>query len=280
MTALSQRLGLAPGARALMVTADDFGLCFAAVEGVLAALASGAATSAGLVIPAPWAREAAAFAVGRDVGVHLCLTCEFRRYRFGPVTHSFSLLGGDGGFPSSVADLLDHADPDEVRRECRAQLERAVSLGVAPTHLSVHDQALLGAPALFDVICELAVDAALPLRLPSRAAAAGFGFPLHDLARDAGVVTPDATVRLDELGRPSAWALLEGLGAGVTELVVAPGVDAAELRALADDAEGRAADHAWLSASALARVAAESGVALLGWAQLREVARRGEGAAR
>jgi len=270
---LTARLGLGASARALIVTADDFGLCHAATEGVDAVLSSGAARSAGLVVPAPWSREAAARAMGRDVGVHLALTCGFRRYRFGPVTHAPSLLGGDGGFPADAVDLHDHADPDEVRRECRAQLERAASLGVRATHLSVHDQALFSAPALFDVLVELAAESSLPLRLPGRDEAGAFGFPLHDLAAAHGVLAPDAVLRLGARRRPTPAALVEHLGEGVTELVVRPAVDGPELRALADDAGARAGDLAWLEGGELAAACEARGVTLLGWAALVELAR-------
>jgi chitin disaccharide deacetylase len=277
---LSRRLGLGDDGRALLVTADDFGLCHASTEGVLAALRTGLATSAGLVVPAPWAREAAAHADGLDVGVHLALTAPLPRYRWGPVTFAPSLLGGDGGFPASVEDLHDHADPDEVRRECRAQLERATLLGVDATHLSVLDGALFAEPALFDVLVELAEEALLPLRLPDRTSS-GFGYPLHALAAEHGIVSPDA-VRLshgDALGDPDA--LVRSLQPGVTELVVRPALGTDELRALAPDAESRVDDLAAMLADArLAAALVAAGVTLLSWAALRDVVRVGPMTAR
>jgi predicted glycoside hydrolase/deacetylase ChbG (UPF0249 family) len=275
VTALARRLGLGDDGRGLLVTADDFGLCHASTEGVLAALRAGAATSAGLVVPAPWAREAAAHAEGRDVGVHLALTAPLPRYRWGPITFAPSLLGGDGGFPASVEDLHDHADPDEVRRECRAQLERAVLLGIDPTHLSVLDGALFGAPALFDALIELAAESGLPVRLPDRAVG-GFGYPLHDLADEHGIVFPDAVVLDpgDLAARPEQ--LVACLGAGVTELVVRPALGTDELRALAPDAEARVDDlTALLSDHRLADALADAGVARLSWSVLRDAARSG-----
>ena len=273
MSALSSLLGLGDGARAVLVTADDLGLCHASTEGVVRALEAGAATSAGLVVPAPWAREAAARTVGRDVGVHLALLAPLPRYRWGPVTFAPSLLGGDGGFPSDVADLHDHADPDEVRRECRAQLERAVLLGVDATHLSVLGGALFAEPALFDVVVELAAEVRLPLRLPDPTAAAGFGFPLRALAREHGVVAPDAVVHADRDTLADPAAFVASLGDGVTELVVRPALDADELRALAPDADGRVSDLARLLDGRLRLALDDAGVPVRSWASLREVAR-------
>jgi chitin disaccharide deacetylase len=274
MTELGDRLGLSAGGRALLITADDFGLCHASTMGVLEALRAGSATSAGLLVPAPWARDAAARATDRDVGVHLTLTAGLPRFRWGPVTIAPSLLGGDGGFPSTVTDLHDHADPDEVRRECRAQLERAVLFGIDPTHLSVHDEALFSAPALFDVLAELAEEQRLPLRLPDRSRVRGYGFPLHALAAERGVVGPDAV-------RTSTPALFEDTAAwvaalpeGVSELVVRPAIDSDELRALAPDAAERVADlDGLLAFGTLAATLLAAGVRTLAWSQLRDVAR-------
>ena len=106
------------------------------------ALRDGVATSASLMVPAPWAREAAARYRGEDVGVHLTLNAEHDLYRWGPITHAPSLLDGDGGFPRTVDDLWDHADLDEVRRECRAQIERAIVWGFDVSHLDSHLAAL------------------------------------------------------------------------------------------------------------------------------------------
>jgi chitin disaccharide deacetylase len=274
VTELGARLGVGDDGRAVIVTADDFGLCHAATMGVLEALRAGSATSAGLLVPAPWSRDAAARAAGRDVGVHLALTAGLPRYRWGPITIAPSLLGGDGGFPGSVEDLHDHADPDEVRRECRAQLERAALFGIDPTHLSVHDGALFAQPALFDVLIELADEARLPLRLPDPSRPGDFGYPLHALAAEHGVVGPDAVRTPTSLlfEDPAAWA--EGLPHGVTELVVRPALDSDELRALAPDAEDRIADLDFLLGfGALDGALRAAGVAPRSWTALRHVAR-------
>ena len=99
------------------MSCDDLGICHAANEGVFAALRSGVATCASLMVPAPWARDAAnRYHSTDDIGVHLTLNCEYAAYRFGPITHAPSLQSGEGGFPRSVDDLWEHADPEEVLR--------------------------------------------------------------------------------------------------------------------------------------------------------------------
>ena len=81
MTDLTDRLGLEPNARAVIITCDDLGVSHAANAGTYEALRTGLATSASIMIPAPWAREAASRYRGEDVGVHLTLNSELDRYR-------------------------------------------------------------------------------------------------------------------------------------------------------------------------------------------------------
>ena len=146
VTTLAERLGHGPDDRLVILNCDDLGYCQAANVGVYRALRDGLATSASLMVPCPWARDAAAAYRGDDVGVHLTLNCELDRYRWGPITHAPSLLDGDGGFPRTLTDLWEHADLDEVRRELRAQVERAILWGFDVSHLDSHMGAAPAAP--------------------------------------------------------------------------------------------------------------------------------------
>ena len=119
---LLERLGLASDAKAVILSCDDLGSCHGANLGVYEALRKGVATCASLMVPAPWARHAAIMYRGEDIGVHLTLNAEHENYRWCPIAHAPSLLSGDGGFPSAIEDLWEHADLSEVRRECRAQI--------------------------------------------------------------------------------------------------------------------------------------------------------------
>jgi predicted glycoside hydrolase/deacetylase ChbG (UPF0249 family) len=244
VTSLAERLGHSPDTRLLIVNCDDLGSSHAANVGVYEALRGGVATSATLMVPCPWAREAAARYRGEDVGVHLTLNAEYDLYRWGPITHAPSLLDGDGGFPRTIDDVWDHADIDEVRRECRAQIERAIYWGFDVSHLDSHMGTLQLRPEFFDVYLELAVDFGLPLRLSGGSTERMVGFPFRRLAADEGVVFPDHFLHVRRVGsrRAIERALVE-LRPGVTEVYVHPAVDTAELRSLAPDWAGRVDDH-------------------------------------
>jgi predicted glycoside hydrolase/deacetylase ChbG (UPF0249 family) len=275
MSELTWRLGLGESATAVIITADDFGLCYAANTGVLASMSSGLATSASLLVPAPWARQAAAMYRGQDLGVSLAITAQHELLRFGPVTHAPSLLGGDGGFAGSVSDALDHADLDEVRRECRAQLERAILFGIDVTHLASAQSALVTRPEFFDVILELAEEYRLPLRLLSGQAAEGLGFPARVLAKSSGVIVPDRVIETTDTGlRAHLDEIAESLVDGVTEIVLHPAVQTDELEAFARDAAVRADDLQVSTHEATFKaLLRDHNAVTIGWRPLLELAR-------
>ena len=275
MATLTERLGYGPDARLLIVNADELGFCHAANVGVYESLRSGAATSASLMVPAPWGREAAARYRGEDVGVHLTLNADHELYRWGPITHAPSLLGGDAGFPATVEDVWDHADLDETRRECRAQVERAILWGFDVSHLDAHMTTLQLRPEFFDIYLDLAIEFGLPLRMAGDHLQGRLGFPAAELAKTAGAIFSDRSVTLPKgSSRRELEAVLDGLEPGVTELHLRPAIDSPELRALTRDWEERVHDYELLcSTPDLRSVAERAGVSVIGFRPLRNLAR-------
>jgi chitin disaccharide deacetylase len=275
MKPLAARLGHAEDATLLIVHCDDLGFCHAANVGVFEALRTGLATSASLMVPCPWARGAAAAYRGEDVGVHLTLNAEFDLYRWGPITHAPSLLDGDGGFPRTAADVWDHADLDEVRRECRAQIERAILWGFDVSHLDAHLGTLQARPEFFDVYLELAVEFRLPMRLSGPGTEAQVGFPFRSLAAEEGVVFPDDVIHLPGAGaRKTLLDALGHLAPGVTVASLHPAVASAELEAMAPDWVERVDDHRLLVPDGeLHEALADAGVTVIGYRPLRDLMR-------
>jgi predicted glycoside hydrolase/deacetylase ChbG (UPF0249 family) len=275
VTSVAQRLGYAPDAKLLIVNCDELGVAHAANVGVYEALRDGLATSASLMVPTPWAREAAARYRGEDIGVQLTLNAQWELYRWGPITQAPSLLDGDGGFPRTPSDVWDHADLDEVRRELRAQVERAILWGFDVSHLDSHLGTLQQRPEFFDVYLELAIDFGLPLRLFPAATERDIGFPFHRLAAEEGVVFPDNFVPAPEAGcRKVLERALFDLEPGVTEIQARPGVDTPELRALAPDWPTRVDDHDLLVHDHGIRALADrANVRLIGFRALRDAMR-------
>ena len=277
---LAERLGHTADTKLLVISCDDLGACHAANVGVYAALRDGVATCASLMVPAPWARHAAAgydAESGDDIGVHLTLNCEHDAYRFGPITHAPSLLSGEGGFPRDVPDLWEHADPAEVLRECRAQIERALAWGIDVTHLAPHLTSITLRPEFFDVYLELAIEFRLPIRLPSTISADQAGFPFRRLAAAEGVVFPDHFDHDWRAGsRDRVYQAVRDLQPGVTEIHVQPAIDTPEVRALSPQADGWIDDLALVTTDhTLRELLRDSGAVLIGYRALRDAMRAG-----
>jgi predicted glycoside hydrolase/deacetylase ChbG (UPF0249 family) len=276
VTDLAERLGYDADTKLVILSCDDLGSCHAANIGVYSALREGVATCASIMVPAPWSRHAAMMYSGEDIGVHLTLNAEHPLYRWGPITHAPSLLSGDGGFPREIDDLWEHADPAEVLRECRAQIERAILWGFDVSHLAPHLSAITLRPEFFDVYLDLAVEFRLPIRLPSTIDEERAGFPFRRLAAEEGVVFPDHFDHDWKAGsRDRVFDALRNLQPGVTEIHVQPAIDTAEVRALAgESAQGWIDDLELVTRDpALRALLDELGIVLIGYRNLRAVMR-------
>jgi chitin disaccharide deacetylase len=278
MAALAERLGYDDDARLVIISCDDLGACHAANLGVYGALRDGVATCASIMVPAPWARDAALrYRPTDDIGVHLTLNCEYEVYRFGPITHAPSLLSGEAGFPRHIADLWEHADTEEVLRECRAQIERALAWDIDVTHLTPHLTAITLRPEFFDVYLELAVEFRLPIRLPSTITSDQAGFPFRHLAAEEGVVFPDHFNHDWRAGsRDRVYEEIRTLQPGITEIHVQPAIDTPEVRALTEAAPGWIDDYELVTDDeTLKDLIADSGAILIGYRSLRDAMRAG-----
>ena len=126
-------LGYGPEERVVVVHVDDLGMSLAANAGGLRAL-EGSATCGSIMVPCPGFADMARIARERpelDLGVHLTLNCEYEGYRWGPVRGDVpSLVAPDGGMWRSVRETVEHAGVEEVDRELRAQIYRALDAGI------------------------------------------------------------------------------------------------------------------------------------------------------
>ncbi len=275
---LAEALGHPAEASILILSADLLGSTHAATAAGISALREGCATTATLMMPGAWARHAAdrlghGAAAGDDIGIHLTLNAELDCYRWGPLTHAPSLLDGDGGFPRTVSDLWDHADLDEVRRECRAQVERAELWGIDLTHLATHLNALQQRPEFFDVLLDLACDFDLPIRLESRGAESSAGFPFRRLAAEEGVLMPDHHQLVRGGARRHLESYLQNPSEGITEIALEPALAAEELRAIDPSATGRIDDLAVLTDRSLESRLDRLGVTRIGYRAIRDLQR-------
>jgi predicted glycoside hydrolase/deacetylase ChbG (UPF0249 family) len=290
---LAERLGFAADERIAVVHCDDIGMCHAANEGAFAALASGPATCGSVMVPCPWFREAAARARALphvDLGVHLTLNSEWPHYRWGPVTGASavpSLVDAEGCLPRTVDALRERATPQDVERELRAQIDRALEAGIDVTHLDAHMGAAL-LPRFVGIYARLALDYRVPVfavrpdeRALARLGAVG-GAPAIRAALDAleagGIPVLDG-FDADSLGfAPGEGAAhnarrLARLGAGVSYLICHPAAAGRELDAITPDAFAREFERSYYGGPAGREALATEGIRLVGMRALRDLVR-------
>jgi predicted glycoside hydrolase/deacetylase ChbG (UPF0249 family) len=146
----------------LLVTSDDFGMCHAVNAGITRAMREGIVRATNFMVPCPWFTEALALAREHalPVGVHLCLTCDWDRLKWGPLTRAASLCDDQGYLFQSYEALLAQASDADILAELLAQVARVRSLGFQPTHLDSHmlgsDMNDDGAPRVKALILEVA----------------------------------------------------------------------------------------------------------------------------
>lgn len=172
-TTYAERLGWPEGTRAVILHVDDAGMSHQSNVGTIRALTEGVASSVSVMMPCSWVPEFVGFLKSHptvDAGLHLTLTSEWERYRWGPLRGRPDVPGlvdPEGCLWRTVEQVVSHATPDEVEAEIRAQLERARDMGFEPTHLDSHMGTLFATPAFLERYIRVGVEERIPVMLPA-----------------------------------------------------------------------------------------------------------------
>jgi chitin disaccharide deacetylase len=281
---LVERLGYPAGTKVIIIHADDLGETHAVNAAAIQALERGAVNSASMMVPCPWFPEIADFAKSHpdaDLGLHLTLTSERVYYRWGPVAPAdqVSTLLDENGYLRHDWDDHPRIDPKQVEIEMRAQVERALRMGVHPTHLDSHQYRLImNGKELFDAMLRVAHGYKLPVFV-TRDWFAQYPYLASSVGPDDVVL--DHTVTIDPDVPAQKWAdfyltALKNLQPGVTEFVIHPGFDDEELRAATREratwgAAWRQRDYDFFTSEEFRQALQRENIKLITW---RELARR------
>ena len=279
---IAERLGHPANSKLLILHADDLGAAHSVNVASFDALDKGAISSASVMIPTPWIAEVAAYArthPNADLGLHLTLNAEWETYKWGSVESKDkvpSLLDSAGVFPNETAPVAARAKADEVERELRAQVDRALALGIRPTHLDSHMGALFTTPELIGTYIKVARAYRLPflaLRTnPFGEAPMPLGpndIPLDALIQAFPSITPDKWKQfyLDAIAN---------LKPGLTEIIVHLGYDDAELRAVTVNYDGwgsawRQRDYDVVNSPEFKKALQDNKIILIKWRDLQKL---------
>lgn len=278
MSTLAERLGYGADDRLVIINCDDIGSSHSANLASLEAMERGVATSATLMAPCPWAREAVELFHGKDVGVHLVLTAEYPTYRWRSLTGAASLHDDQGYLPRTVAEARERARVEDVAAECRAQIEQAYAWGVDVTHLDSHMGTVQLDPRFFELYLALAEEFRLPVRMVSARVEPVLGFASRAPAAERGIVFADEVWA--QWGRPTGEqmrSVMPRLKPGsVAEFLVHPVFDGAELRGYdLTEAQIRVDDHACAMDAEIAALIRSEALRPISYRPLRELQRAG-----
>jgi chitin disaccharide deacetylase len=239
MTNAAQLLGVSSDSRLLMIHADDLGMCHSVNRAITMALETGAVNSASLMVPCPGFQDAAELARRHpeyDIGIHSTLISEWGSYRWGPVakTEYDAGLIDDNGYFWPRNSLLGAA-PERIHEEISAQIMLARQAGVNPTHLDSH-MLSVARPDYISAYIKAARQFALPFLIDEH---------WHSCASDEGSATTQDVVVNDLLQahfklsvgdlEEYYFSTLRELKPGLNVLLVHPGFDDDELRAITGD---------------------------------------------
>ena len=294
----AELLGYPPTAKLLILNADDFGMCHAENVATMDLLLNGHITSATAMPPTPWFKEAALFAKQHPklhIGIHSTFTSEWKLYKWGPVlgkTAVPSLVTPKGFFPDDTPWVEAKADPADVEKELRAQIDHARQLGLEPTHLDNHMGSLYGLVTgrdFLDVVFKICAEYGLPFRLPRHLSRRYVKTLPADRVRkiqsrtealvQKGFVLPDYLITVDH-GKTydETWnryaEIFRALKPGVTELYMHVAVESPEIKAVTGAWQRRVWDYRVFKDPKTRALLDSLGVVLISYKPLQELQRQ------
>lgn len=286
----AERLGWPAGTKVIIFHVDDAGMSHNSNMGAIKALEDGVATSVSVMMPCSWVPEFADYFKANpdiDAGVHLTLTAEWKKYRWGPVSGKPAVPGltdGDGYLWSGVADVVSHATADEVEAEIRAQIDKALAMGIKPTHIDSH-MGTCFQPAFLERYVKVGIEKQIPVLMMGGhmqyiGAEAG---DLKPMARtiaenlwNAGLpviddlVTQPTSAKDYEQRRAELIKLLGDIKPGITEIIVHCTVQTEVFSHISGSGPTREAELRLLTDPDVKKFIEDKGIVLTTWRELKE----------
>lgn len=284
---VAERLGYKADDVLLIIHADDMGMCRSANEACMECLDKGIVTSASVMVPCPWFPEAAQYFrenPDADMGLHLTLTAEWKKYRWGPIAPKSEvpgLIDPDGYFFHGVGSVVRSAKPEEVEREIRAQIDHAIQNGMKPTHLDSHMGTIYARPDYWQAALKLSEEYNIPYMnfsaskwMIERARKDGIAFPAEaaNALAARGIPLIDSLPEIDDVPveqmNEAYRELIANLEPGVHLLIIHPNVLTEESKAITGTHLRRHEEYKIFTNPDTQKFIDEHNVKLIGWKEL------------
>ena len=286
----AERLGWPPGSRLIILHVDDAGMSHDSNVGTIEAMEKGIASSTSVMMPCPWVPEMVQYIKqhpGTDAGMHITLNSEWKLYRWAPLAGKSAVPGltdGEGCLHADSMQVVRSASPDEVEREIRAQLDRAVSMGFHPTHLDSHMGTVI-LPPFFERYVKVALETGIPLMLPAGhmqyvgARVSGLREQVMEAARrvwDAGLPLIDDILAEPTVGRDYnemksyLRERLRTMKPGITQVIVHCTRPSETFSFISNSGEKRLAELRMMMDPEVKAFLSEQGIATTTWIELKK----------
>ncbi len=296
---LLKKLGLAADDRAVILHADDIGMCQASVAAYVDLVDFGLVSSAATMVPCAWFPATAIFcrehAAKVDMGVHVTLNSEWNPCRWRPLSTcdpASGLLDDEGYLHRDLESTRDHADADAVYAEITAQVKQAFNAGIDVTHIDSHMFAIGQRPDFFQSYLRVAMEHQIPALL-LRARVEMIQEMVQGRIKDEFLAAITSHLQqLEAQGVPmldtmqvtslstheNRWEHIQGIIDGfepgtINYLIIHPVKDTPEIRMLATDWRARVADYRTFTSEKARALFHEAGIHLIGWRVLRDLMR-------
>jgi chitin disaccharide deacetylase len=278
-----KNLGFPTTTKSLVVHADDFGLCNSVNKACISAFEKGMVSSGSIMVPCKAAEEAIKYSKIHpdiDLGIHLTLTCEWEKNKWKPVlgTQVPSLTDENGFFYKNCKILGKNARLKEVESELHAQIEKAITFGMKPSHLDSHMFCCLLNPDFLRIYLELGREFDIPVLLNRNKIKKWFGY---SITRHIGKIN----FAVDELIIARQRHLKKGLynfysqtllnlKPGLTIILIHPALDDEEMREISGErknfnSEWRKTDLDFYTGNECRKIIHEKKIRLTNWQEIK-----------
>jgi len=285
----AERLGWPKGSRVLIFHVDDAGMSHESNLGAIKAIEQGLATSTSIMMPCSWAPEFAAYCKAHpqtDAGIHVTMNSEWKTYRWAPVAGPRAVPGlvdPAGYLWHGPEQTILHGSADEVETEIRAQVDKALALGIAPTHLDSHMGTVLYSPSFFERYLKVGAEKHIPVMIFGGRDVHQQKTPLDFLRRGAAErawaaglpVLDDLVGSLSLAGdlagkKRDALPLLHALKPGLTQIIVHCTQTSDAFAAITASANSRMAELQLMTDPEFKAFIKKKGFILTTWRELKE----------
>jgi hypothetical protein len=286
----AEKLGWKKDDIVIVLHVDDAGMSHGSNLGVMQAVGDGLATSFSIMMPCPWVPELMEWIQQNptvDAGLHLTMTSEWKKYRWGPLAGKAAVPGlvdSQGCMWPSVQEVCAHASPDEIEKEIRAQIDRAEKFGLEITHLDSHMGTLFARPDYFERFLKVGIEKKIPIlavgghmthTMVENGEAATALKPLASAIWASGLPVIDdlhtsVTSWKPDVKKERVMKLIRELKPGITEILFHCSVMTEELPLITGSAESRHADTQLLKDPELKALLKERNFQFTTWRELKK----------